>query len=625
MPGGKPRLVVCYICGREYGTRSIEIHERECSKKWQAENDRLPRDKRRPAPPQKPNILPGISKGSSGSDLNRFNEAAYQTSQAQLLPCSKCGRTFLPERVKIHEKTCPAGRALAGQTSGVRNQSRVDSRGMEERGDVSKSWGGTDDQCDGDYPPRPSTATLVRPSTVTLKQRKLVTIDNDLRRGTPSSEPPSELSSPDAPIDKIKKPRPKSAKRGRQSDAAGQPYLQSGALASQGSAPPQSPGALYKPRPPSNARPTPPQKASSKSNPMRGKPATVVCYICGREFGSKSISIHEPQCLEKWKIENNQLPKHMRRPPPRKPLGIGQSAAGPEDYNQAAQQSANSQLLPCENCGRTFLPDRLPVHQRSCGPPGTRGGSSASQQTSSPKNFNNTGKPRTVVCYICGREFGSKSLPIHEPQCLQKWKIQNQQLPRELRQRVPKKPEILGTPTGKLSAETINEAAWQAHKANLVPCDNCGRTFATDRIVKHTTSCRAQGKTGRKTPLSTSTSGNVRPPRVTKTPVIRRPQTIICYICSREFGSKSISIHEPQCLQKWHMENERLPKKLQRTEPVKPQVRMLKGGSGQYNIDELNDAAWQASQANLAPCDYCGRTFLPDRLLVHQKSCKPKK
>lgn len=53
--------------------------------------------------------------------------------------------------------------------------------------------------------------------------------------------------------------------------------------------------------------------------PMIKRPPTMVCYICGREFGSKSISIHEPQCLEKWKIENNKLPKSQRRPEPIKP------------------------------------------------------------------------------------------------------------------------------------------------------------------------------------------------------------------------------------------------------------------------------------------------------------------
>ena len=62
-----------------------------------------------------------------------------------------------------------------------------------------------------------------------------------------------------------------------------------------------------------------------------------------------------------------------------------------------------------------------------------------------------------------------------------------------------------------------------------------------------------------------------------KTPVIRRPPTIVCYICGREFGSKSISIHEPQCLEKWHVENARLPPHQRRPEPKKPEVRNIGG------------------------------------------------
>uniref|UniRef100_A0A8C3NE86 C2HC/C3H-type domain-containing protein n=2 Tax=Geospiza parvula TaxID=87175 RepID=A0A8C3NE86_GEOPR len=57
--------------------------------------------------------------------------------------------------------------------------------------------------------------------------------------------------------------------------------------------------------------------------------------------------------------------------------------------------------------------------------------------------------------------------------------------------------------------------------------------------------------------------------------VIRRPPTVICYVCGREYGTKSISIHEPQCLKKWHQENEKLPKSLRRPEPKKPEVRTV--------------------------------------------------
>lgn len=44
----------------------------------------------------------------------------------------------------------------------------------------------------------------------------------------------------------------------------------------------------------------------------------------------------------------------------------------------------------------------------------------------SPKGDESTAKevkevrgPRTITCYLCGREFGTKSLPLHEPKCLQ--------------------------------------------------------------------------------------------------------------------------------------------------------------------------------------------------------------
>lgn len=59
--------------------------------------------------------------------------------------------------------------------------------------------------------------------------------------------------------------------------------------------------------------------------------------------------------------------------------------------------------------------------------------------------------------------------------------------------------------------------------------------------------------------------------------VIRRPPAVICYICGREYGTKSISIHEPQCLKKWHQENDMLPKHLRRSEPKKPEVSAIQG------------------------------------------------
>ncbi|XP_058133647.1 zinc finger protein 474 isoform X2 [Dasypus novemcinctus] len=315
------------------------------------------------------------------------------------------------------------------------------------------------------------------------------------------------------------------------------------------------------------------------------RPGFKVCYICGREFGTQSLAIHEPQCLEKWRIENNKLPRHMRRQEPSRPQPLSSSGSySHQAANEAAFQSAQAQLLPCQCCGRTFLPDRLLVHQRSCKPKGE------GPKTPNPNCSDNLmglkkapneirSRPRTLICYICGREFGTLSLPIHELKCLEKWKIENDQLPRESRRPLPQKPQPL--PTGQSSQEGPSQE-------QLVPCPNCNRTFAPDRLPVHQRSCKAQPHgpkvqnltLGSKGGLNESTSSkqqrNLAASTVSDKPtIVRRPPTVVCYICGREYGTKSIGIHEPQCLKKWHYENNLLPKELRRPEPKKPEVRTI--------------------------------------------------
>ena len=89
------------------------------------------------------------------------------------------------------------------------------------------------------------------------------------------------------------------------------------------------------------------------------------CYICGRDFGSSSLSIHEPQCMKKWEAEMELLPPAERRPRPVRP-DVGEHASVAEQ-NDAAYEAHETNLSPCPNCGRTFNPKSLQVHLRSCG------------------------------------------------------------------------------------------------------------------------------------------------------------------------------------------------------------------------------------------------------------------
>lgn len=313
------------------------------------------------------------------------------------------------------------------------------------------------------------------------------------------------------------------------------------------------------------------------------KPVSVVCYICSREFGTKSISIHEPQCLEKWKVENSQLPKNLRRPMPKKPEPLaagGSKSYKLDDYNDMAYKSAQGNLIPCENCGRTFLPDRLQVHQRSCRPghvlnplPHKKGDNTESV------------RPDTVTL--------SRSTVLD----LKKIGVMDTSQP----------VAVSKTVSDPLRCGSCKETLTKVCKF----CPFCGSAASSTNQVKADTSQKRDDI--RKMSNSQLNKASKAPPEP------RKPQSVVCYICSREFGTKSISIHEPQCLEKWHKENEKLPRNQRRNVPTKPEGIL---SSGNYDSSKYNEEAWKASQANLAQCPNCSRTFLPDRLVVHLRSCK---
>ena len=52
------------------------------------------------------------------------------------------------------------------------------------------------------------------------------------------------------------------------------------------------------------------------------RPKSIMCFICGREFGTTSVKIHIKSCQKKWDIEQNKLPEKKRRPCPQMPVNF---------------------------------------------------------------------------------------------------------------------------------------------------------------------------------------------------------------------------------------------------------------------------------------------------------------
>ena len=139
------------------------------------------------------------------------------------------------------------------------------------------------------------------------------------------------------------------------------------------------------------------------------------------------------------------------------------------------------------------MPDRLQVHLRSCGGGGGGGGGSGSDKATPPRQ----GKPQTVrpqmlVCYLCGQQFGSTSLSIHQPQCYTKQLLWWERADPTTRGPKPKDPETLppgSQPTPGGNAQDFNDQQFKHFQENLSPCPNCGRTFLADRLAVHLRSC----------------------------------------------------------------------------------------------------------------------------------------
>ncbi|XP_018310947.1 uncharacterized protein [Mycetomoellerius zeteki] len=380
------------------------------------------------------------------------------------------------------------------------------------------------------------------------------------------------------------------------------------------------------------------------------KSAPEPCKSCGRPDQPERFHSHPKGSQSKIK----DIPSPMTTKPKPVVPSVPKSIQKPVALNFRSDRNRNK-LDEAETKSNPVIPQDHPSQDsdqqsRSLSAPMKRG-------------------PRSVTCYVCGREFGTASFPIHEPKCMEKWERENNSLPSSQRRPKPQKPTV------SIEHNDWNAAAWEQSQEQLIPCAKCGRTFLPERLPVHERSCKATPKNNER--LGTPANGRNAPPTVpcsvcgrrfgTRSIKIHEPQcnrrwqaqkdanqkdqvlyrqksaysgqgssqsmypnlsqkkTVTCYICGRDFGSSSIAIHEPQCLKKWHAENDKLSPARRRKEPQKPETIYIQDPStGNMVVDQTAtvEANWMTHLSQLVPCKHCGRTFNPDRVNIHEKSCK---
>ncbi|KAG8194015.1 hypothetical protein JTE90_003616 [Oedothorax gibbosus] len=188
---------------------------------------------------------------------------------------------------------------------------------------------------------------------------------------------------------------------------------------------------------------------------------------------------------------------------------------------------------------------------------------------------------------------------------------------------------------GKVSGKVKGPEPTKRYRHYPVSCEFCNKKFQPSALAKH---IREEHPDENLEPSMRGSYPGLNHEKPQKGGKKKEPkagvpkQLKICYICGRMYGSQSLKIHEPKCLEKWRIENERLPEHKQMPEPIKPEThkgtdpgRSLPQTKGyNHNLPDLNpeaEAAYQCHLRNLVPCDFCGRTFNPDRVMVHEKAC----
>ena len=381
-------------------------------------------------------------------------------------------------------------------------------------------------------------------------------------------------------------------------------------------------------------------------------PPLTRCDRCGLEFGSASIVLHRKTC----RCSSRRQTKKSWRDGQRKGTDTSVEVSG--KAKEGARKETAVTLLDspsleqvagvrmfgeqCKFCGERFSRHSLQLHMKYCreasGVPKMY--TVVEQPSTESSKLRSAGATvgATLESSVVGAVELSRNLSQH---------VQLLELPQQMRPRTRSLDHSALLDRG-LTLPSINGPS------SVSRCGTCREVIDTGSLTAHRKTCRPSPRTVTKgeitfpalTPrprMTTSTSHRPQPNSQVATNLKKRPTTVVCYICGREYGSKSISIHEPQCLKRFELENSQLPVNERKPLPKKsithpailaPQQHKIVTGTihvEAYRTDVLQTAAedyfqycYREWEKELVPCKKCGRKFAPERHVKHAPRCRAK-
>ena len=261
--------------------------------------------------------------------------------------------------------------------------------------------------------------------------------------------------------------------------------------------------------------------------PKSRTPKFIECQYCFKMFSIHSIGIHEKKCLCRGGAERDAKAR-----PQRKSLQNGRCVSVNElrFTSDASDWSIENQVA-----------SSLAV---------------SSDNVGNQKIESSSDSPRFLLCSYCKKPFGSKSLPIHLPQCQRKYEREHGL-------------QHDGKPV-KQSSTSKPGRGWYSEKSSLkhtvAPGHSTALKTASSEKCASKKSSAVIGKPGVSTVPRNGTQNNRSTPssngRRLSNGTLRSGSSasayVACKFCNNYYGSASVTIHETKCSARLkRQENER--------------------------------------------------------------------
>eukprot|EP01041_Mallomonas_annulata_P008722 gene8722-18034_t len=242
-------------------------------------------------------------------------------------------------------------------------------------------------------------------------------------------------------------------------------------------------------------------------------------------------------------------------------------------------------------------------------------------------------RPKSVVCYICGKQHLANSFQIHVDQCRELFEKRELQKPPKERKRCPDDPYAHLNKNYNIPDDQLNSLSSTAYSTALSQCENCGRRFLPDSLVIHLRSCKSTNplkSIERNTNPSASNSrqqksSDLNPNSLVSRNACRTGSSLTDTNKSTGSRNESIQSSSDSYSNNEYQSRSSAPKRSE----IQPQNSMpinnrnkSSNSTSTMGYSNFTDSANVVDTGPLLPCKECGRTFNSISLKKHMKICR---